>query len=155
MSKAKVVVHGHWIYDHDTGWKLAVYPIVTMVPAGGEPPFYQSFVLAKECNMDMLGKPCDAIEKVFNSKAGDIKSLTLYNLGNFHDDEHGEELEFFLICAQANIKDGITHPVITDEGYMYVEDLGIGENPEEDEPLDNAIYEALSRLEAPHTITCN
>lgn len=153
MQKTKVVVHGHWIYDHDTGWTLAVYPIATMVPR--DEPHYQSFVLAKECNMTELGKPCDAIDKVFNSKAGEVKALSLYNLGDFHDETYGEELELYLICAQANIKDGITHPVITEEGYMYIEDLGIGDNPEEDEPIDAAIYEALCRLEAPHIITCS
>lgn len=155
MLRSKLITHGHWIYDHDTGWKLTIYPIVTMTPPPGGDPFYQSVVLAKECSLQSLGTPCDAIEKVFSSTSAEAKSLALYNLGSFCDEDQAEELELYLICPIANIKDGITHPVITDEGYMYVEDLGIDVNSDDDDPLDKAIYAALCRLEAPHQITCS
>lgn len=144
---AKLILHGHWIYDNDTGWKLAVYPIATMSSVWG----HQPLLVAKESTLPELGSPCDAIERIFQSDHGSIRSMTMYNLGPFEGDE--TPLDLYLVCPIANIKDGITHQVITKEGYMYVEDLGIGDVPEDDEPLDNAILDALSRLEAPHQFT--
>jgi hypothetical protein len=155
MYKAKLTIHGHWIYDHDTGWKLSVYPIATMIPHPEGPNVLSSIVLAKEHLLPALGTPCDAVEKIFSAAPHEIKSLTLYNLGTFYDEDLASELEIYLVCPHGNIKDTMIHPVITEEGYMYVEDLGIGDVPEEDEPIDLYVYEALSRLEAPHHITCN
>lgn len=150
MHQTKLIMHGHWIYDHDTGWKLAVYPIATQTALRGNHPV----VIASESALPELGSPCDAIEKIFNSPHESIRTLVMYNLGPFDEPGYSEPLDMYLVCPIANIKDGITHPVITQEGYMYVEDLGIGENPEDDEPLDSAIHDALLRLEAPHQFTC-
>lgn len=150
MHKTKLIMHGHWIYDHDTGWKLAIYPIATMVTLRGNHPV----VIAGESTLPDLGSPCDAIEKIFSSPIDSIRTMAMYNLGPFEEPDIAETLDLYLVCPTANIKDGLAHKVITHEGYMYVEDLGIGENPEEDEPLDSAIHDALLRLEAPHQFTC-
>lgn len=153
MIKTKMVIHGHWVYDHDTGWKLTVHPVATSIPSSGEYGF-GSIVLAKESNLTETPHPLVGVNKLIAAPVNTIKSMSLYNLGQFYDEEMVEEIELYVVCPTANIKDGITHPVITQEGYMYVEDLGIGDNPEEDEPLDIAIHDALLRLEAPHQFTC-
>lgn len=150
MHKTKLIMHGHWIYEHDSGWKLAVYPIATKTAIRGDHPV----IIAREFAMRDLGTSCDMIEKIFASPKDSIRTLVMYNLGSFDEPDIAETLDLYLVCSTANIKDGITHPVITQEGYMYVEDLGIGDNPEEDEPLDSAIHDALLRLEAPHQFTC-
>lgn len=150
--KAKAVVHGNWIYDANDGWHLAVYPIVTIVPPPGEPPLYISFVLADSGVLNTLGTPTDAIERIFNSDAPAISTQTLYNLGVVTDDVEAEEFDLFLIVPTADFGDGPAHKCISQEGYMYVEDLGIDAD---DETIDQMIYEALSRLEAPHNLTCS
>lgn len=151
MYKPKIIVHGHWIYNDDDGWRLAIYPIATVTPPSDEPNMLTSMVIAKDIDDSNLGNPCDAIEKIFTSDPNEVKSMTMYNFGSF--DDNGEEYDLFLITPVANMKDTMVHPAITKEGYMFVEDLGIGVTPEEDEPLDSFLHDCLDRLEAPHQIT--
>lgn len=149
--KEKAVVHGNWIYDRNDGWHMAIYPIVTIIPRPGESPLYSSFVLVQSDVLKTIGTPTDAIERMFNSDAPPISSMTLYNLGVVTDEHSAEELDLFLVCPAADYDHGHAHESVVREGYMYVEDLGI---TEEDEQLDFQIVEALRRLEAPHILTC-
>jgi hypothetical protein len=150
--REKAVIHGNWIYDNSDGWHLAVYPIVTIVPRADEPPLYASFVLVQPDVLKTIGTPVDAIEKMFSSDAPAVSNMSLYNLGVVEDDHSAEELDLFLVCPTADMTHSPTHSSIVQEGYMYVEDLGIDES---DDQLDFQIYEALNRLEAPHHITFN
>lgn len=150
--KSKALIHGNWIYNNDDGWHLAVYPIVTMMGIQGGEPIYPSFVLAGESNIPAFGLPDCAIQQVLNSGGEPTATLTLYNLGLVEDDEHAEEIELYLVCPVADMTHTPTHSSITAEGYMYVEELGI---TEDDELLDRQIFDALERLEAPHSITCS
>lgn len=150
--REKAVVHGNWIYDRNDGWHLAIYPIVTIIPKPGEPPLYASFVLVQSEVLKTIGTPTDAIERMFNSSAPAISNMTLYNLGVIEDDHSAEELDLFLVCPTADLSHSPTHSSIVQDGYMYVEDLGI---TEEDEQIDFQIHEALQRLESPHSLTCS
>jgi hypothetical protein len=150
--KEKAVLHGNWIYDRNDGWHLAVYPIVTIMPRPGEPPLYSSFVLVQSEVLNTIGTPTDAIERMFSSTAPPVSNMTLYNLGVVEDEHSCEELDLFLVCPTADMSHSPTHSCIVQEGYMYVEDLGIDDT---DEQLDWQIYQALQRLEAPHILTCS
>lgn len=149
--KAKMVIHGNWIYSCDDGWHLAVYPVVTVVPRPDEPPLYTSFVLAHEENMPTLGTPSCAIEKILEVTTNPVSSMTLYNLDDVEDESFGETFNLLLVCPVADMTHTMTHRSIVEEGYMLVEDLGI---TKDDDEVDQKILEALSRLEAPHILTC-
>ncbi len=148
--KAKMVIHGNWIYNSDDGWHLAVYPVVTVVPRPDEPPLYTSFVLAHEENLAELGSPSCAIEKILEASTNPVSSMTLYNLEDIEDESFGETYNLLLVCPVADMSHTETHDSIVKEGYMYVEDLGI---TEEDDEVDRKILAALERLEAPHILT--
>lgn len=146
MLKPKLLVHGHWIYDDDTGWKLAVYPIGSIITSANGATV-QSVILCED--LSSLMSPSDAIDKIFMSAVDHPNITTLYNLGDIEDQDLAVKFEFYLVCPTANIRDTMTHPIITNDGYMYVEDLGIDKNSD---PFDQAIFEALSRLEVPHNL---
>lgn len=149
MIPSKIIIHGHWIYDHDTGWKLAVYPIATINSrALGNHPV----ILTSESNLTQPNPQCDLIDRLFSFPTDSRRTMTMYNLGSFKVDAELDQLDMYLICPVANIKDGLTHSTIIKEGYLLIEDYE--PIPEEAEPLDEAIFDALSRLEAPHQFTC-
>lgn len=141
---SKILLHGNWIYDVNDGWHLAVYPIGSLFLS--DEPYCTAFVLGDvETDTSKLGDPMDQMFTV-----EPVVSVSLHNLGVVKDEYNARDVDIYLICPNASFEHTLTHSVITKNGYMLIEDLGI---TKDDDVLDIQVYELLQQLHVPHQLT--
>lgn len=142
----KVVINGHWIYDPNDGWHLAVHPLVTLV--SGQDWICGSFQLINGPEIDLPPCKIPALDHLLASTKK-VYNTTLYNLGEIVDEESQEPISIILLCKEADIKDNPNHPVIMVDGFVYMADIQVDNEPE---AFNRHALGLLNNLTAPHSI---